>query len=259
MATVAIGGGLAVVFGLVQAGRAYLRAVELARRQAEFLAAVSHELRTPLAAVGLLAENIESGVAERAGQSGDHARRIREESQRLGGLVENVLAYARGERSGAREDFDAAALVREAVSLVGPLAARRGVALEVAIPEFPEAARGDAAALRRAVVNLLDNALKHTPAGGLIRCQLVREAGAWWRIEVADTGPGIPPAERDRVCEPFYRVGEELRRETPGAGLGLALVKRTVESHGGRLQVGEAPEGGALFTLHLPLRAPNGS
>ena len=106
--------GLAVAIGLVLAGRAYLRAVELARRQAEFMAAVSHEMRTPLAAMRLLAENLESGVADRAGQRQDHTRMIREECTRLGDLVDNVLAFTGGGTGEPFEAFDVAAMVADA-------------------------------------------------------------------------------------------------------------------------------------------------
>lgn len=252
MSGVIAAAGLAVVFGLVQAGRAYLRAVELARRQSEFMSAVSHEMRTPLAAMILLAENLESGVADRAGQRGEHTRMIREECARLGDLVNNVLAFTRGRRTEPHEAFDSKAMVDDVASLVKPMADRRNITFEIKVADFPEAPRGDAAALRRALLNLLDNALKHTPSGGSVSCHAHPLDARWWSIEVIDNGPGIPTHERARIFEPFYRIGDELRRTTPGTGLGLALVKRTAEAHGGRIEVSDAPEGGSCFTLSLP-------
>jgi signal transduction histidine kinase len=246
--------GIAALFGLYQSGRAYLRAVELARRQAEFMAAVSHEMRTPVAAMGLLAENLESGAAERAGQRDEHIRMIREESARLGGLIDNVLAFTREQPAEPHDAFDVSAMIADAAALLKPLAERSRVAFEVDIAEFPEAPHGDAAALRRALINLLDNALKHTPAGGRVGCT-ARPLGAdRWCIEVTDSGPGIPAHERARIFEAFYRIGHELRRTTPGTGLGLALVKRTAEAHGGRIEVADAPGGGSRFTLTLPIQ-----
>lgn len=245
--------GLAALFGLFQSGRAYFRAVELARRQSEFMAAVSHEMRTPLAAMGLLAENLASGVADRAGQRDEHTRMIREECARLGGLVDNVLAFTRDKPSDACEAFDVPAMIADAVSLVNPVAERNRVELKVDVAEFPEAPHGDAQALRRALLNLLDNALKHTPAGGKVICHARPLDGSHWAIVITDTGPGIPANERVRIFEPFYRIGEELRRTTPGTGLGLALVKRTAEAHGGRVEVDDAPHGGSRFTLTLPI------
>jgi two-component system sensor histidine kinase SenX3 len=246
--------GIAAFFGLFQSGRAYLRAVELARRQSEFMAAVSHEMRTPLAAMGLLAENLESGAADRAGQRDEHVRMIRAESARLGGLVDNVLAFTRDPRPETREPFDVSAMVADSASLLKPLAERHRVAFEVDVAAFPEPPRGDAAALRRALLNLLDNAFKHTPAGGKVGCIARPLDENHWCLEITDNGPGIPVRERSRIFEAFYRIGDELRRATPGTGLGLALVKRTAEAHGGRVEVTDAPGGGSRFTLTLPLR-----
>ena len=254
LAAVLAAAGLAALIGLFQSGRAYLRAVELARRQSEFMAAVSHEMRTPLAAMGLLAENLESGAAERAGERDEHVRMIREESARLGALIDNVLAFTRDKPMETREAFDVEAMVDDAAHLLKPLAARKGIDFGVEVADFPEPPHGDAAALRRVLLNLLDNAIKHTPPGGKVRC-LVRSAGdGHWTIEVADSGPGIPVHERGRIFEAFYRIGDELRRTTPGTGLGLALVKRTAEAHGGRIDVEDTPGGGATFTLTLPLK-----
>lgn len=246
--------GLAVVFGLVQAGRAYLKAVELARRQSEFMAAVSHEMRTPLAAMRLLAENLESGVADRAGQREQHTKLIREECTRLGDLVDNVLAFTRGGKGEPFDAFDVAAMVADAASLVEPMAARRNIRFECAVESFPEPPSGDVAALRRALLNLLDNALKHTPDGGKVSCHAFPADGETWKLEVTDTGPGIPITERERIFDAFYRIGDELRRTTPGTGLGLALVKRTAEAHGGTITVADAPGGGSVFTLSLPIK-----
>jgi signal transduction histidine kinase len=253
MAAVISVAGLAVLFGMMQAGRSYLRAVELARRQSEFMAAVSHEMRTPLAAMRLLAENLESGVADRAGRREEHTRMIREECARLGGLVDNVLAFTRGQRPEPHEAFDVASLVEDVASFMRPLAERRDISFEVTVADFPEPPHGDVAALRRALLNLLDNALKHTPAKGKVRCLVHPAEAGEWHIEISDTGPGVPVGERARIFEPFYRIGDELRRTTPGTGLGLALVHRTVEAHGGRIEVSDAPGGGSCFTLILPL------
>ena len=254
MAGVLIAAGLAVLFGIWQAGRAYLRAVELADRQAGFMAAVSHEMRTPLAAMRLLAENLESGVADRAGERDDHVRLLRGECARLSTLVENVLAYTGKTQEFLPEPLDLSALLADLTEMIRPLAERHGVRLETRVEPLPVPPGGDAAALRRALLNLLDNALKHTPAGGTVRCEIRAAAPAHWQIEVSDTGPGVPEAERGRIFEPFYRIGSELRRTTPGVGLGLALVRRTARAHGGEVAVSNIPSGGARFSLTLPLQ-----
>jgi signal transduction histidine kinase len=222
---------VALLTGWILAGRSYVRAVDLARRQSEFMAAVSHEMRTPLAAMRLLAENLESGVAERSGQTTQHSRLIREECARLGGLVENILAFTRKRRVSGFEAFDVRNLVEDAVQLVRPLSEKKSVRLAVTVADFPEPPTGDAAEIRRLLLNLLDNALKHAPDGGRVDCTVTIE-GSDWLLEVADNGPGIPKQERSRIFDPFYRIGDELRRATPGTGLGLALVKRTAAAPG---------------------------
>lgn len=253
MAGVLVAAGLAVLFGIWQAGRAYLRAVDLADRQAGFMAAVSHEMRTPLAAMRLLAENLESGVADRAGERDDHVRLLRGECTRLSTLVENVLAYTGKNQEFFPERIDVEALLAGVTAMIRPLAERHGIRLKTRVEPLPERPGGDAAALRRALLNLLDNALKHTPDGGTVRCEIRAAAPAHWQIEVSDTGPGVPEAERERIFEPFYRIGSELRRTTPGVGLGLALVRRTAFEHCGQVAVSDSPDGGARFTLTLPL------
>jgi two-component system OmpR family sensor kinase len=210
-------------------------------------------MRTPLAAMGLLAENLESGAADRAGQRDEHVRMIREESARLGGLIDNVLAFTRDKPVETKDAFDVSAMVADAASLMKPLAERRRIAFEADVAEFPEAPHGDAAALRRALLNLLDNAIKHTPELGSVKCTVHPIDDGRWSIEVTDSGPGIPADERKNIFEAFYRIGDELRRTTPGTGLGLALVKRTAEAHGGDITVNDAPGGGARFTLTLPI------
>lgn len=247
---------LAGAVGLVLAGRSYSRAVELARRQSEFMAAVSHEMRTPLAAMRLLAENLESGVADRSGQRAEHTRMIREESARLGDLVGNVLAFTREGTAEPHEAFDVGRMIADAASLIRPMAERSGIRFEMKVADFPDPPAGDVAALRRAVINLLDNALKHAPPGGEMSCDVRPLDGGSWRVEVCDSGPGVPVNERGRIFEAFYRIGDELRRTTPGTGLGLALVKRTAEAHGGSVSVDDAPGGGARFILTLPLHPP---
>src|SRR5690606_30980800 len=110
----------------------------------------------------------------------------------------------------------------------------------------------DSSALRQALINLLDNAIKFTPSGGVITVGLSeREGGVC--LSVGDTGIGIPTIERTRIFERFYRVDNDLRRETTGAGIGLSLVKHIVEAHGGKIDVAGEPGKGTTFSLFLPL------
>jgi two-component system sensor histidine kinase SenX3 len=218
-----------------------------------FVAAVSHELRAPIGSMGLLAERLSDG---RAGHNGDQAhyhRLIRDECRRLSATIGNVLTFSRRQRgmmSVETELTDLTALLDDAVDLMRPLAQERGVLFSTDFPDTPVEREVDPGLIRQAVVNLLDNALKFSPPAGTVRLRL-RETDGWAVITVRDEGPGVPPAERTRIFKPFYRSGSELRRETPGIGIGLAIVQAAAAAHGGSATAGPAPGRGAEFTLRL--------
>ncbi|HVS04085.1 MAG TPA: HAMP domain-containing sensor histidine kinase [Thermoanaerobaculia bacterium] len=232
------------------------RAQQMARRQLEFTAAVSHELRTPLAAIRSLADNLADGLVREPAQARLYGEQIGRQGQRLTEMVEQVLALSAeeaGRRPPERRAVDLAAVVREAVAEAA--AAAPGADVETDLPPALPPIQGDAAALRRAVHNLLGNALQH---GGHPPWARVRIAAApsaeTVRLEVADRGPGIPAEERGRLFEPFFRGQRAQREQLPGAGLGLALVRRTAAAHGGRVEVVSAPGAGTTFALVLPVR-----
>jgi signal transduction histidine kinase len=258
------GGLLAVALGAslfawFQARRAWRRQQDLVAQKDNFLASISHELRTPLASVRALTENLAAGtVPDEAGRQ-HYYKVMMQEMQRLSGLVENVLDFARisQQRKGYQmAPCDVPELVAAAVRLMAPLAARRGVTLREEFGELPCAPMADAAAVEQALINLMDNALKFAPANSVIRVQ-VRLVGRCWELAVEDEGPGIPPGEEERIFERFYRVGSELRRETPGAGIGLSLVRHTALGHGGTVFAGNRAGGGARVGLRLPLTTDN--
>ncbi|MEZ5305249.1 MAG: ATP-binding protein [Verrucomicrobiales bacterium] len=138
--------------------------------------------------------------------------------------------------------------------LMEPVARERGI--RIAVDARPALADADAAAIQQAAVNLLDNAIKFSPPGSTVRLAVApAEAGAGgWVLGVADEGPGIPRALRDRAFERFVRLGDELRRETKGAGIGLSLVKHIAEGHGGTACIADAPGGGVLVSIRCPGR-----
>ncbi len=221
-----------------------------------FVASVSHELRAPVASLGLLAERLGDGRIAGAEEQARYHKLIRGESRRLSATIENVLTFSRRERGRlAREQdlCDLTALLRDALDIVRPLAEERRVTLDGALPEESVERELDPAAIRQAVLNLLDNALKFSPPGGTIHLSLRGENGTA-TITVRDEGPGVPPGERLRIFEPFYRIGSELRRETPGIGIGLAIVREAALAHHGTVLVRDAPGGGAefIFTLRDP-------
>jgi signal transduction histidine kinase len=235
------------------------RARALARQQVEFVAAVSHELRTPLAALRSAGENLADGVVTDADRVRHYGTMIHRESDRLSALVEQTLELSGllgGERSPHREPVDPADLVREVLAELRPKA---DVAVDV--PEGLPAISGDPVGLRSALRNLIDNALKHG-GGQWVGVRARMSSGTRGRRElgfvVEDRGPGVRGEELGRLFEPFYRGARAREQRVPGSGLGLSVVRRVAEAHGGRVSVAAGPGGcGAAFTLHVPV-APGG-
>lgn len=231
----------------------------LAERQSNFLSSVSHELRTPLASLRLMTESLLNGTVKDAKRMREYLEVIHDESVRLAGLTDNVLdasRYQRGVKHYHFEQVDPGEVVAAAVSLLELRAQRLRVGIRVETVALKPLPKADADALRQATLNLLDNALKHSPP----ESEVTVHVGPWgddgWSLEVRDQGPGLPEAERENVWQPFYRVGNELRRETQGVGLGLSLVHQIVQSHGGHAELSEGPGGGLrvrLFFANEPL------
>ncbi|MBX3744688.1 MAG: HAMP domain-containing histidine kinase [Verrucomicrobiae bacterium] len=245
--------------------RSLVRQHRLGVRKSNFVAAVSHELRAPLASVRLLVDNLEHDRIPEPDRRRECLRLIGRECRRLGVLVDNVLDLSRIDRGRRRlepEPTDVAALVEDSAEFASMAGEERGVRVQVLRAPGVESltATVDGRAVRQALANVLDNALKHAPAGGEIRIRLERTPGGdRFRLGVEDDGPGIPPADRARVFEPFQRLGGELRRETPGIGIGLTIVRHLVEAHGGRVWIEEAPSTGrgTCCVMELPLE-PDG-
>ena len=241
--------------GLVLATSAQ-RARDLARQQLEFVAGVTHELNTPLAAIRSAGQNLADGIVTDAQQVRRYGSLIEKEGSRLTSLVAQVLDFAGIESGGRAYAAEPVALGRVVDDVVqdmrlvleqGGLSVTREVA--AGLPDVI----GDAAALRRVLANLLANAVKFAAVG---RRVVVRAAPAGGpgqvELRIEDHGPGIPPAERERVFEPFYRGAAAQRNETPGNGLGLSLVRRVVLAHHGRVRVEDAAGGGTAVVIELP-------
>ena len=210
--------------------------------QRAFVAEAAHELRTPLTALKLqlqLAERAEPGPAQAAAFA-----RLHQRLDRATHLVAQLLALARQEpplEEGAREDVDLVRLAREAVADFDALAESRGIDLGVEV-ESGATVRGQRDGLRTMLGNLVDNALRYTPAGGRVDVIVGTEAGRPV-LRVADSGPGIPLEERERVFDRFHR-GEQAT--APGTGLGLAIVQRVAERHGAAVRLADGPGGRGL-------------
>jgi len=179
---------------------------------------------------------------------------VLDESRRLSRLVEDLLNLARADAGRVRllmEDFYLNELVADCCRSAQALAAARHLKLEC-LANGDVQYRGDEALLRRLLMNLLDNAIRYTPAGGTVTVAL-EPNGTSVRLRVADTGVGIAPEDAQRVFERFYRAGEARSREDGGFGLGLAIVKWVAESHQGSVECRSTPGKGSEFTVTLPL------
>lgn len=222
----------------------------LAERQMEFVAAVSHELRTPLAVIRAAGDNLADGVVSDPPQVKRYGGLVRDEGLRLSEMVDQVLSFAGAQaRSIDREPVDLATVVERALRAAGEGA---GVERDFA-PGAPRGL-GDAAALERAVANLVGNARKHAGDGAAIGVRIEsRPAAAPPEVAIVvwDRGPGIHPEDRERLFEPFFRGRNAREGQTAGSGLGLAVVRRIAESLGGRVEVQSAPGQGASFALIL--------
>jgi len=249
LALVAVAGAVvatALVVRLAMQERAQ-REIEEARRG--LVAAASHDLRTPLASLRLLVDAIEDGVA--TGEDRDrYLAEIRTHVAVLSDLVDDLFELSRieaGEISWSLRQVELGELIGETVAAMRAPAEKRGVRLAAELPSAGVAAEADAEKVQRVLFNLIQNAIRHTPADGSVTVR-ARPHGAEVEVEVADDGEGIPAEDAERVFEAFYRA--DASRGEDGAGLGLAISRAIVEGHGGRIWVEDGMPGTRVrFTL----------
>jgi signal transduction histidine kinase len=229
---------------------------ELARLRADFVSGVSHELRTPLTQIRMFSELLLGGRLRSDDERDRSLRLIDREARRLAYLVENVLDFSRAERGTLHvspEPMALAPAVEEIVEGFAPVARARGMRLRTVL-DRDAAARLDRGGFRQVLLNFLENAVKYGPTGQTIAVGAARE-GAVVRVCVDDQGPGIPPARRGRIWEPYYRLDREIDRVVGGSGIGLSVVRDLVARHGGRTWMEDAPGGGARFVAEFPAAA----
>jgi len=226
------------------------RAVE---QMKQFTASISHELRTPLTALRGEAE-----VTLLRGQTADDYRQALasqlEEFDKLTQMINQMMVLARaeaGEIQLARQPVQLGALLRSLVEQMEPVAAAKQVSMSVLCVDEIEVA-GDAQWLERVILNLLDNAIKFTPAGGRVEAA-VRRDGGLARLDVRDTGIGIPLEAQPHVFDRFYRADLSRSKQVDGAGLGLSLVQWIAEQHQGSVEVASQLGEGSCFTVRLPV------
>ncbi len=244
------GGLLLVVDDLTEVRR-------LEKVRAELVASVSHELRTPVTSIKGFAETLLEDGLEDKPQALEFLAIVDKEAGRLARLIEDLLQLSKLE-SGALEmrlaRLEIGPFLAQVLSKVRPQAEKMGIALGLESQSgiWVEA---DSDRLEQVFLNLLDNALKHTPAGGSVRLAARRERN-WAEITVEDTGSGIPREALERIFERFYRVDPARSRKTGGSGLGLAIAKHLVEAQAGRITVESPPGQGAKFTITFVALTP---
>ena len=229
------------------------RRLEVLRR--DFVANASHELKTPVAAVRALAETLLTALPDDPEAGRRFAERIGREAERLDLLTRDLLDLSRVERGALDvEPVDLVGLVKEVVGGYADRAEERRIKLSTEV-EPGVALRGDRAQLGLLLSNLIDNALRYTPAKGAV-CVRLNAAESRAVLQVHDTGQGIPAGELSRVFERFYRVDKARTRQTGGTGLGLAIVRHVAEAHGGTVRVDSELGRGSTFTVALPVAGP---
>lgn len=242
---------LSLRYALDTTRRGLEQALAVAHAKANFTAMVSHELKTPVTAFRMYAEMLRDGlVADPAKQQAFYAT-MASEAVRLQRLIENLLELGRlqGGDAGLRLSPEPPLrVIAEAVSQL-PADGRDRIRI-VPNPEAPRL-QVELPIAARALANVLENALKYAPDGG-ITVEIVPAADARaWGLRVTDAGPGIPAGQSERIFEPYVRVGDEDTRQAPGTGLGLALVRGYMAGHGGRVTLESPPGGGSRFTLYF--------
>lgn len=229
-----------------------LQRYEQTRR--EFLANVSHELRTPLSYIRGYSQALVDGLVDTPEEQARYHQIILEESVRLGRLVEDLLDLAQageGRLALQRAPVDVTEVARRALGKVEPRAGAQGVRLAADLPAGLDPVWADPQRVEQVILNLLDNAIRHTPSGGQVTVAAARTGGSV-RVTVRDTGTGIPPEELPAIWERFHTVDRSRARDRTGRGLGLAIVRSIVRAHGGEVGAESTPGQGSVFFFTLP-------
>ncbi len=253
---------------------AYDRLKELDRLKSNFLATVSHELRTPLTSIIGYSEMLSEGIAgDLTEEQREFVRTIYEKGEQLLQLIKGLLDLSKlesGTMSLKKAYSPVGPLVRDIAQTVAPTARKKNVGIHVHVEAGIPEMWADTARLRQVFLNLVDNAIKFTPEGGAVALSarittldaspedvgglvlMARRQAIEFRV--ADTGIGIPAAEKGRVFDAFYQVDSSSTREQGGTGLGLSIVRRLVESHNGRVSIEDNQPNGAVFVVVIPCR-----
>ena len=232
------------------------RLQELDRLKSDFVSNVSHELRTPLTAikgaVDLVLREVTGPLTEKQTH---YLTRVRSNTQHLAGLINDLLDLSKIE-SGKTEmksgRVSLVGLVHEAVETLRPVAAEKIITVEATISEPSILVWADRDKINQVLMNLVGNAIKFTPAHGRVRLSAFRNGNGSIQVSVSDTGPGIPPNEKEKIFDKFYQIAQAGDVKPKGTGLGLAICRALVELHGGKIWVEPEPSGGSIFYFTLP-------
>lgn len=244
--------GVALNYMLSRIEDAFRQKTESEERLRRFVADASHELRTPLTSIRGFAELVSSGPALSPEDTANAARRIEQQSNRMGALVDDLLLLARLDE-GQELSLELCDLA-DVVQATADEARLADPSRELTISTTPACVMGDQTRLHQAVANLLANARQHTPPGTPVHITLSRDNGTAV-VAIADEGPGLPESDLPHLFERFYRADKSRSRQNGGSGLGLAIVKSIVEGHAGAVSAGNAPGGGARFTISIPIHS----
>jgi signal transduction histidine kinase len=246
---------LFMIAGIFLTYRNVSKEMNLAKQKSDFVANVSHELRTPLALIRLYAETLELGRLSAKEKYQEYFRIIREESERLTALINNILDFSRidaGRKEYEFQETNLGELVHSTLDSYRFQIQQNGFGFEENIsPDIPPV-NVDREAIARSLLNLVNNALKYSKDEKYIGVSLYRVNGSV-NLEVRDRGIGIPVNEQEKIFEKFYRCGDPLVHNVKGSGLGLSLVRHIVRAHGGDVLVESVPDKGSKFTIALPL------
>jgi signal transduction histidine kinase len=227
---------------------------ELDMLRRNLIAWVGHDLRTPLASIRAIVEALADGMVDDPDTVHRYLRTAQREIQSLSLLIDDLFELAQIEAGGLPLTLQANSisdLISDTIEGFSELAARHQVTLKASAEPGVDPVLMDARQIGRVLANLLGNALRHTPAGGVVEVQASKQAGAVW-VEVSDSGEGIRAEDLPHVFERFYRAEKSRSRATGGSGLGLAIAKGIVEAHGGQMGVESAPDQGTRFYFNLP-------
>lgn len=233
---------------------------ELDKMKSDFVSNVSHELRTPLTAIKGSVDNMLDGLTGQLNEKQiRYLARIKSNTDRLARLINNLLDLSRIEAGGIDLKpayLNVVPLAKEVVEILRTVAMEKLISLELAPAGDGVTAWADRDKVAQVLMNLIGNAVKFTPPHGQVIVAIDKNGAEWAQISVADTGPGIPPEEANRIFDKFYQIAQGGKQKARGTGLGLAISKALVEMHGGKIWMESEVGRGSTFSFTLPARQP---